>query len=134
MHPILYMRDCIPLYTCNHTRPIPRIKTRIPIYICNAYTPILRMRAHIPNANAMLNKIMRYPAKLSRGQVEPYGMAALQASTSPRHNHVINECMNNYRMNAATGYKILGIQYKKIKYTSLGCAGNLVHAWLAQRR
>jgi len=80
--------------------------------------PILRMRAYIPNADAMLNKIMRYPAKLSRGQVKPYGMAALQASTSPRHNHVINECMNNYRMNAATGHKILGIQHKNKIYLS----------------
>ena len=76
MHPILRIKVCIPIYTCNHTRPIPRIKTCIP---CKCKMQKL--------------KLMRCSAKLSRGPVKPYGMAALQASTSSRLNHVINECM-----------------------------------------
>ena len=47
-HPILRIRDCIPIYTYNHMRPIPRIRAHIPTYTRNHTRPIPRIRTCIP--------------------------------------------------------------------------------------
>ena len=100
-------------------RLIPRIKTRIPIYTSNHTHLIPRIKTlYTMQMQMQKENSCDIPLNCPEDQVKPYGMAALQASTSPRHNHVINECMNNYRMNAATGHKILGIQHKNKIYLS----------------
>ena len=50
-----------------------------------SYAPHPTYENMYTHANAKCKiKLMRCPAKLSRGRVKPHGMAALQASTSPR--------------------------------------------------
>ena len=57
IHPIIrtpsyVLKKCIPIYTYNHTRPIPHIKTYIPTYTSNHTYPILCMRTLYTHANA----------------------------------------------------------------------------------
>ena len=83
-------------YRYIHT--IIRIPYYVSRYVYRYIHAIIRVSYHISehvyHANAKCKiKLMRCYAKLSRGRVKPHGMAALQASTSPRLNHAIHECM-----------------------------------------
>ena len=103
IHPIIrtpsyVLKKCIPIYTCNHTCLIPRIKTRIQTYTRNHTHPILCMRTLYTHENANTKKGKTHAILCltvpRTSKALWYGLHYKQVHHHVSH-HEIKECMIN---------------------------------------